>query len=135
MKKERTWNLIGFVAGLILIVVGIVYIATPADHYSTSSTDSAAFGADFYTYEYRATRAAASNAAVAANNLRELGGKLALYNGTLFMVLGLGFALHFGKLVFVEKEETAAAAPAESPAPEPASEEAPTAGQDLPPLE
>ena len=135
MKKERTWNLIGFVAGLILIVVGIVYIATPADHYSTSTTDSATFGADFYTYEYRATRAAASNAAVAANNLRELGGKLALYNGTLFMVLGLGFALHFGKLVFVEKEEPAAAAPAESPAPEPASEEAPTAGQDLPPLE
>ena len=117
MKKERTWNLIGFVAGMILILVGIVYIATPADHYYTSSTDSAAFGADFYTYEYRATQAAASNAAVAANNLRELGGKLALYNGTLFMVLGLGFALHYGKLVFVEKEETAAAAPAEFPPP------------------
>ena len=135
MKKERTWNLIGFVAGMILILVGIVYIATPADHYYTSSTDSAAFGADFYTYEYRATRAAADNAAVAANNLRELGGKLALYNGTLFMVLGLGFALHFGKLVFVEKEVPAAPAPAEIPEPEPVPAEIPTPGQDLPPLE
>ena len=135
MKKERTWNLIGFVAGLILIVVGIVYIATPADHYYTSTTDSATFGADFYTYEYRATRAAADNAAVAANNLRELGGKLALYNGTLFMVLGLGFALHYGKLVFVEKEVPAAPAPAEIPEPEPVPAEIPTPGQDLPPLE
>ena len=135
MKKERTWNLIGFVAGMILILVGIVYIATPAYHYYTSSTDSAAFGADFYTYEYRATQAAASNAAVAANNLRELGGKLALYNGTLFMVLGLGFALHYGKLVFVEKEVPAAPAPAEIPEPEPVPAEIPTPGQDLPPLE
>ena len=72
---------------------------------------------------------------MAANNLRELGGKLALYSGTLFMVLGLGFALHFGKLVFVEKEVPAAPAPAEIPEPEPVPAEIPTPGQDLPPLE
>lgn len=104
MKNERIWNLIGCVLGAVIIVVGIVFATTPAHSYSTNGTDRAKFGADFYTYTYDGIRAAANNTAVTANNLREIGGKLALYSGFLFMAMGALVVIHFGKLLTVGTE-------------------------------
>ena len=121
-KRKNIWDLLGFVVGLAMILAGIVFLATPADTYSTRTPDSASFGADFYTYQYDATRAAAQNAAVTANNLRELGGKLAAYSGTFFLAAGALTAIHYGKRTFVPKE------PGEAP-------ETPVPPEEIPPVE
>ncbi|NCE64397.1 hypothetical protein D1159_07290 [Pseudoflavonifractor sp. 524-17] len=99
MKKERTWNRIGCILGVIVILAGIVFMTTPADSYSTTSVQDASFGADFYTYVYEGVEAASRNAAVTANNIRELGEKLAVYSGFLFIVLGILIEIHFAKLL------------------------------------
>ena len=116
MKKESLWNLIGLILGLAIVIAGVIFAAAPADSYHTSSPKSAEFGADFYTYQYDATRIAADNAAVTANNIRELGHAIALYTGFSFIFAGLLIAVHFGKKVFcssfilpeIESPETAA---------------------------
>lgn len=109
MKNAKTWNLAGFAVGILAIILGIVFLTSPADTYETTSPGrDTTFGADFYTYEYSATRAAASNAAITANNLRELGGKLALYSGFLFILAGALTAVHFGKAYFTAEQDGAA---------------------------
>ena len=106
MKKKKTWtlNLIGCILGIVVIIAGIYFMASPADSYSTSSVKSASFGADFYTYVYDGVATAVANTAVTANNLRELSGKLALYSGFLFLVLGVLIEIHFCKLLLQEPE-------------------------------
>lgn len=100
MKRQKYWNLAGFILGIAVIIVGICFIFTPAEHYSTTSVEDTSFGGDFYTYEYAATRAAARNAAITANNIRELSAKLALYNGTFLIALGVLMVLYYGKQYF-----------------------------------
>ena len=114
LMREKTWSLIGMAVGLIVILIGFVFMATPADSYTTESTDYASFGADYYTYEYDATRAAASNAAVTANNLRELSSKLALYSGMFFVVLGVLIVLPNAKRYFCSLSGQAIESPAEA---------------------
>lgn len=100
MKAERTWNLIGLILGAAIVITGIIFAVSPAESYSTKTPGTAEFGGDFYTYEYEATRMAASNAATTANNIRELGHAHALYAGLFFVFAGLLVTLHFGKRVF-----------------------------------
>lgn len=100
IKRENFWNLIGCVLGVIILLVGVVFCVTPPDSYYTTSTDYATFGADYYTYQYDATRAVASNAAVTANNLREIGHAQARYIGVLLMVIGALTVVSYGKKYF-----------------------------------
>lgn len=119
LKKKRTWDLIGMVLGLVILIAGIVFAATPPQAYSTDSTDYASFGGDFYTYQYKATRVVAGNTAVTANNLREIGEAQAKYFGVLFMAAGALTMVSYGKKFFVEDApEAAAAVPEELPVPE-----------------
>ncbi len=101
-KKENLWHLIGVGIGIVMIIVGIVFACAPAESYSTKSADYASFGADFYTYQYEATRYAVTNTAVTANNLREIGGRLAAYFGTGFIFAGALVILNYGKKLFEE---------------------------------
>lgn len=59
MKKEKIINnifsVVGVVAGIIAIILGIV-VANSGDY-----ADTASFGGDFYTYSYKATRYSANN--------------------------------------------------------------------------
>ena len=110
LMREKTWSLIGMAVGLIVILIGFVFMATPADSYTTESTDYASFGADYYTYEYDATRAAA----VTANTLRELSSKLALYSGMFFVVLGVLIVLPNAKRYFCSLSGQAIESPAEA---------------------
>ena len=110
-KRKNIWDLLGVVVGLALVLAGIVFLATPAETYSTRSTDVASFGADFYTYQYDATRAAAQNAGATANNLRELGGKLATYSGTFFLAAGALTIIHYGRRCFAVGAPAAPEAP------------------------
>lgn len=100
LKRENFWNLIGCILGIVILLVGVVFLITPPDSYNTTSTDYATFGADYYTYQYDATRAIATNAAVTANNLREIGQAQAHYAGALFMVIGALTVVCFGKKYF-----------------------------------
>ncbi|MBQ4061290.1 MAG: hypothetical protein IJD14_00355 [Christensenellaceae bacterium] len=102
MKNKKTWDLIGTVLGIVIIIVGIIFISFPPETYTTSSTDDASFGGDFYTYQYEATQAAASNAAVTANNLREMGKAQAGYFGFLFVAVGALTVVNYGKKFFTD---------------------------------
>lgn len=111
MRKEKTWVVIGLLLGIVVVVVGIVFMATPAAEYGTNTPEYASFGADYYTYQYDATRDAAINIGVVADNLRAMSAKLALYAGFGFVVLGLLLCLHYGQklaLVAVPSEDAGA---------------------------
>lgn len=104
--KNKIWDWLGLCVGIfaIAIVIGIVFLSSPPDAYRTSSTDVASFGADYYTYQYDATRIVASNAAVTANNIRELGIALSRYSGYSFIIVGILILIHYGKICFVKLE-------------------------------
>lgn len=106
MKNEKIFNFIGFALGFIIIIVGIVLIFNPAHSYSTESVSYCSFGGDFYTEQYAATKAAVSNTAVTANNIRDLGEKLALYFGLTFVITGSLVSLAYGKLLFCTSTKT-----------------------------
>ena len=84
LRRKRTWDLIGCILGLSVLVVGLAFLTTPPDAYSTRSADYAVFGADYYTYQYEATQIVAENVATTANNLREIGTAFARYTGVFF---------------------------------------------------
>ncbi len=117
MKKEKILNLIGIVLGIAIIIAGISIMKNPAETWSTSSVDSCRFGADFYTEQYAATRAAAHNAAATARNIDSLGEKLAQYAGLAFIFSGALVCLTYGKNYVccsaspVEQAETVEAKP------------------------
>lgn len=96
-REKKTWNLIGMLVGLAILICGMVFATTPPESYSTDSTDYATFGGDFYTYEYDATRVAASNAAVTAANIRELGKFLAHGFGATLIATGALTFVCYGK--------------------------------------
>ena len=111
LKRERTWNLIGFILGIAILIVGLVFLNSPPEAYHTESAEYAAFGADYYTYQYDATKTVAENAAVTANNLREIGTAQARYAGVFFMMAGALILIHYGKNYFVETEAIQAIEP------------------------
>ena len=104
MDKKRIFNIAGAAIGLIAVLMGIIIIFCPADSYTTFRPDDVSFGADYYTYEYEATRYAALNAGITANNLRELGQSIAFYAGAAFVIAGLLILVNYlGKLLCVEE--------------------------------
>lgn len=98
--KSKVWNWLGFFVGIFTIVVGIGFLSSPPDSYYTSTADSATFGADYYTYQYDATRIAASNSAATAKNIREVGIALSRYAGFFFIIAGMLILIHYGKACF-----------------------------------
>ena len=126
LNNKKTWDLIGAILGIVILIAGIVFMSSAPDSYSTKTTDYATFGADFYTYQYDATRAVASNAAVTANNLREMGEAQAKQFGFLFMIIGALTVVHYGKKYFTDYVHEVVAVPEAPVAPEaPAAPEAP----------
>lgn len=95
--EKNIWSWVGVCVGVIILTVGIVFCSSAPESYNTKSVEDVSFGADFYTYEYAATRIAASNAAIAANNIRELGMFFAKYAGFFFIAMGLLVILHYIK--------------------------------------
>ena len=101
--KENIWNWMGFAVGIVIFIAGIVFYLTPPESYHASSADKVSFGADFYSYQYEATRIVASNTAVTANNIRELGAAISQYAGFFFIAMGLLTVIHYGKVCFVKE--------------------------------
>lgn len=62
---KKTFSMIGIIAGaIIIIILGIVVLALDT---GTTYVESASFGADFYTYSYKAIKIAAQNVGNLAN--------------------------------------------------------------------
>ena len=151
MKQNRNSAilcLLAVVTGLAMLITGIVFLSGFGSYYSTDSITSTSFGADFYTYEFRATRIAAQNAAATAHYVRDMAqlvarcaGAALIFGGILVILAGL---LKLNSLISVADlllKKTAAAqpapvtgaAPAETPAAEvPAMEVVPAAGPEAP---
>lgn len=108
LRNKQIWNLMGLILGVLLIITGIVFATNPPDSLSTDTAEYASFGADFYTYQYKATRYAASNAAATAYNVRELGKAEAKYVGFLFIAAGALTVVSYGKKYFTELPEVPA---------------------------
>ena len=104
IRSTKFWNTVGIVAGIAVIILGIVLASLPLTTFSTVSSEDVSFGGDFYTYQYKATRNAAINAAVTANNLREIGRMLSLYMGLAFVVAGVIITLVYLKKFFLEED-------------------------------
>ncbi len=100
LKKKKTWDILGILLGLSILLVGIVFMVTPPESYRANSVDDISFGADYYTEQYNATRVTVNNTAVTANNLREIGQALAHYAGFFFIALGILTMFHYGKSYF-----------------------------------
>lgn len=97
MEVKKIINIIGALLGIVIVITGIVFVSNPALSFYTESADDVSFGGDFYTYQYKATKEAVHNTAVTANNIRELGEKIAGYAGTAFIFGGILCIIHFAK--------------------------------------
>ena len=106
LKTEKFWNMAGAILGVIVLLVGIIFMCTPPETYSTRSAESVTFGADYYTYQYEATKYAVSNTAITANNIRELGKAISGYAGFGFVVAGLLITMNYGKKLVMALPET-----------------------------
>ena len=51
-KKTKTWDILGILLGLSILLVGIVFMVTPPESYRANSVDDISFGADCYTEQY-----------------------------------------------------------------------------------
>lgn len=86
------------ILGVVIILAGILIMANDSTYLSyTTRVDSYTFGADYYTEQYAATRAAVNNTAVAAGNLCLLGERFGRYMGLVFIFSGALVSLSYGK--------------------------------------
>ncbi len=94
-KLARIISLAGVVAGVLVIIFGIIVMGSYSGSWSDTSTS---FGGDFYTYSFRAT-------ARAGNNVKNLGEMLQQAFGFLLIAMGLFDCCFFGlKYAAVPKE-------------------------------
>ena len=97
MTAKKILNFFGIILGIAAIVFGVMFITDPPYSYSTTTSDYASFGADYYTYQYQATRDAVRNTGATANTLGNIGEELALYAGMAFILAGLFIMIYFMK--------------------------------------
>ena len=102
---KKAWNILGIVFGVLAIVFGIIILTQDTGYHP----DSASFGGDFYTYSYKATRAAALNIDALLKVVK-------LSFGFLMFVLGGADICYFGqKCEKVSTEKTAIDVAADEP--------------------
>ena len=93
---KKVFSIGGICMGILIMIIGICLAFGAADAHVGSSVDSSAsFGADFYTYEYKATASAANSVKNMARSMESFfrlsgficlgfGGSIACYFGCVF---------------------------------------------------
>lgn len=104
---------LGLILGIIMMIAGLVTTNSPLDSYSTANVSFAAFGGDYYTEQYAATKAAVQNTAATANYLEEIGEKLVSCIGLGFLFSGALVSLHHAEFLLSSLKETTNAAESE----------------------
>ena len=89
-----------------MMIAGLVTMNSPLDSYSTANVSFAAFGGDYYTEQYAATKAAVQNTAATANYLEEIGEKLVSCIGLGFLFSGALVSLHHAEFLLSSLKET-----------------------------
>ncbi len=112
LRREKTWNLLGMILGIVVILVGVSFISDPltARHYTTGTLhtyESVEFGADYYTYSYAELQNIQHEICATAVYVAQIGNGIAKYAGGLFVVLGVLIFLHYTKLFFCESVKIA----------------------------
>lgn len=49
-EKKKTWDIIGALLGLAILIVGVIFAIVPPESYRANSVDRISFGADFCYY-------------------------------------------------------------------------------------
>ena len=129
MKKEKVLNICGVVVGIAMLILGFVTIGSN-EIIGGLTASKAEFGADFYTYVYEATRAAANNTsalvAIIATLLKCFGWGI-VFSGMLVII-------HFCKCYFTQTEEIQTKSQIESCPPAEATEQK-SDGQNAPQMD
>lgn len=99
-------HVLGLLLGIVMMIAGLITMNTPPDSYSTASVSFAAFGGDYYTEQYAATKAAVQNTAATANYLEDIGGKLVSCIGLGFLFSGAFVSLHHAEFLLPAVNET-----------------------------
>lgn len=111
-KLAKIISLVGIAAGVLVIILGFVVMNSYDGSWSDTFTS---FGADFYTYSYKAT-------ARAGNNIDEMGDMLQTALGCILIAMGLFDSCYFGlkfAAIPAEPKETQQEVPAAVPQEEP----------------
>ena len=109
LKREKSWNVFGVLLGLVVFIVGVVFVGKDLPTFETDSTRYASFGADFYTYQYEATRAAATNTEAVAEQLEALRNEANRYFSISLMIAGAFIVLSYGKKLCLAENANIAA--------------------------
>ncbi len=88
---------LGWVLSVVMVVMGILVMTGALDalDFSGSTASNTSFGADFYTYSYRATRYAANNVDSLGDFVQQVSGLAMIFAGAagaLLSMYGLGAA-------------------------------------------
>ena len=102
LQSKKTWNLIGMALGIAILVTGLILIFALPISTNWDYADYASFGADFYTYQYKATKVVASNTAQISRGLENLSEAIATAFGVLLIAVGALTSLNYGKKFFTE---------------------------------
>lgn len=102
LQNKKTWNLIGIALGIAILVTGLILIFALPVSTSWDYADYASFGADFYTYQYKATKVVASNTAQISRGLENLSEAIATAFGVLLIAVGALTSLNYAKKFFTE---------------------------------
>ena len=102
LRKKKTWDLIGMSLGLAIIILGLTLMFTLPISTNWDYADYASFGADFYTYQYKATKIVAANTARISSGLEDLSAEISTAFGFLMIAIGALTSLKYGKKFFTE---------------------------------
>ena len=120
-KINKVCSVVGALVGVILIIVGCIFALNSGSRLHTvGGGQPVEFGADFYTYQYRASVDITTNTATTARNSYAMVNNLALYFGVAFIAWGVLTVLKYGKdfVLCLGEGSVAAAASDKSAEPE-----------------
>ncbi|MBR1764412.1 MAG: hypothetical protein IJ746_03360 [Ruminococcus sp.] len=92
MKAKKVFSGVGIVGAAAQIIISVIAIFTELEYHSYGYLKDTAFGADFYTYEYDATRKAADN----VDHLGYFVQSAVVFFAIIIAVLGLIEIAYFG---------------------------------------
>lgn len=96
MKDNKIFGIVGLILGVIICIFGFIILSNVSNtNTNTDHPESASFGADFYTYQYKVTKSVAENTEIVA----KLAEVIATGIGYLLLAIGGTDILLFGNLL------------------------------------
>ena len=103
---NKRFCVIGMIVGIITVLIGLYVAFGYKASFNGTYTDSASFGADFYTYIYEATSDASYNVAALGNLVSKALSFIVRSLGFLLMSIGGAITCFFGYKMDCIKKDT-----------------------------